>query len=73
MGASIVFSLIGRGQIADLISKPTGPADRMRLLREQQLADLEREDAENFARTSRSGGGGGGDSDEEEEEGGDDE
>ena len=51
VGASIVASLIGRGQIADLVSKPVGPADRLRQLREQQLAQLEEEDAENKERS----------------------
>jgi hypothetical protein len=46
VGASIVASLIGRGQIADLVTKPTGPADRMRALRKAQAEDLERQDAE---------------------------
>lgn len=50
VGASIVASLIGRGQIADLVSKPPGPAERLRALREQQLAQLEADDAENKAR-----------------------
>lgn len=43
VGASIVASLIGRGQIADLITKPPGPADRMRALREAQMEQLEKE------------------------------
>jgi len=59
VGASIVASLIGRGQIADLVSKPVGPADRLRALRENQLAQLEEEDAENQALA---------DGDEEEDE-----
>jgi hypothetical protein len=46
VGASIVASLIGRGQIADLVTKPTGPADRMRALRAAQAEDLERKEAE---------------------------
>ena len=46
VGASIVASLIGRGQIADLITAPTGPADRMRALRAQQAEELEQEDIE---------------------------
>ena len=50
VGASIVASLIGRGQIADLITAPTGPADRMRALRESQLEELEATDAEARAR-----------------------
>ena len=46
VGASIVASLIGRGQIADLITKPTGPAQRMRELRKTQAQDLERQEEE---------------------------
>lgn len=66
VGASIVASLIGRGQIADLVSKPVGPADRLRALREQQLAQLEEDDAENQARTIAAEEGG--DEDEEDED-----
>ena len=43
VGASIVASLIGRGQIADLVTRPPGPADRMRALRAKQMAELEAE------------------------------
>ncbi|KIX05184.1 uncharacterized protein Z518_06056 [Rhinocladiella mackenziei CBS 650.93] len=43
VGASIVVSLIGRGQIADLITRPPGPADRMRAFRQKQLEELEPE------------------------------
>lgn len=68
VGASIVASLVGRGQIADLITRPSGPADRMRALREQQLAELESEDAEAQARAANTDG-----DEEEEEEDGDDE
>jgi Protein of unknown function (DUF3429) len=49
VGASIVASLIGRGQIADLVTKPTGPADRMRALRQARTQELERQDAEALA------------------------
>ena len=62
VGVSIVASLIGRGQIADLVSKPVGPADRLRALRESQLASLEEDDAENKARQVADG------DDEEEDE-----
>jgi Protein of unknown function (DUF3429) len=41
VGASIVASLIGRGQIADLVTAPPGPADRMHALRESQMEQLE--------------------------------
>jgi len=43
VGASIVASLIGRGQIADLVTKPPGPADRMRAVRALQLEQLKKE------------------------------
>ncbi|KAF2720193.1 hypothetical protein K431DRAFT_286035 [Polychaeton citri CBS 116435] len=44
VGGSIVASLIGRGQIADRIGQLPGPADRIRALRESQLASLEEEE-----------------------------
>jgi hypothetical protein len=50
VGASIVLSLIGRGQIADKVQRIPGPADRMRALREQQLEELEEEEAKRRAR-----------------------
>ena len=37
VGSSIVISLIGRGQIADRIEKPSGPADRIQKLRDSQV------------------------------------
>ncbi|EXJ81864.1 hypothetical protein A1O1_07929 [Capronia coronata CBS 617.96] len=40
VGASIVASLVGRGQIADLVTRPPGPADRMRELRAKQMQEL---------------------------------
>jgi hypothetical protein len=36
VGASIVISLIGRGQIADRVDKPPGVADRIRAFRGDQ-------------------------------------
>ena len=44
VGASIVISLIGRGQIADKLSRLPGPADRLRELRESQMEALEEEE-----------------------------
>ena len=44
VGASIVASLIGRGQIADLVSKPTSAVQRFRELREKQYQELEKVD-----------------------------
>ncbi|KAK6006336.1 hypothetical protein QM012_006746 [Aureobasidium pullulans] len=45
VGASIVASLIGRGQIADRINKLPGPADRVRALRDAQAQQLSDEEA----------------------------
>ncbi|KAL8683539.1 MAG: hypothetical protein Q9186_000451 [Xanthomendoza sp. 1 TL-2023] len=44
VGASIVISLIGRGQIADKISRLPGPADRLKALRETQMEEIEKEE-----------------------------
>lgn len=44
VGASIVISLIGRGQIADQIGNLPAPVDRIRALREAQSENLEREE-----------------------------
>ena len=50
VGASIVLSLIGRGQIADKISKLLVPADRMKALRDSQMESLEQEERERRAK-----------------------
>lgn len=44
VGASIVISLIGRGQIADQIGNLPAPMDRIKALREAQSENLEREE-----------------------------
>ena len=44
VGASIVISLIGRGQIADKINRLPSPADRIRRLRDLQLDEMEQEE-----------------------------
>ena len=44
VGASIVVSLIGRGQIADKINRLPGPADRIKALRDSQMQSLEEEE-----------------------------
>ena len=62
VGASIVASLIGRGQIADQINKLPSPADRVKALRDMQLDAMEAEEREKRARIAA-----------EEEEGEDDE
>lgn len=46
VGASIVLSLVGRGQIADRMGKLPGPADRIKALRESQTAQAQKEEAE---------------------------
>lgn len=50
VGAAIVLSLVGRGQIADKVTRAPGPADRMRALRESQVNALEEEEEERRAR-----------------------
>jgi len=44
VGASIVVSLIGRGQIADKINRLPGPADRIKALKDLQLSAMETEE-----------------------------
>jgi hypothetical protein len=61
VGASIVLSLIGRGQIADKVTRVPGPAEKMRQIREQQLEELEEAEAKRKARAGSS-------EDEDEEE-----
>ena len=50
VGASIVISLVGRGQIADQINKLPGPADRIKALRDSQLSAMETEERYKQAR-----------------------
>ncbi|KAL8920145.1 MAG: hypothetical protein Q9172_004627 [Xanthocarpia lactea] len=63
VGASIVISLIGRGQVADKISRMPGPADRLRALKETQMEEIEKEERERRARIMAQD-----EEDEEEEE-----
>lgn len=44
VGSAIVASLIGRGQIADRISRPSGPAEKIRELRDSQAKSFEEEE-----------------------------
>ena len=44
VGASIVISLIGRGQIVDKINRLPSPADRIKALRDSQLEAMETEE-----------------------------
>ncbi len=44
VGASIVASLIGRGEIADKINRLPGPADRIKALRDSQMEYLSEEE-----------------------------
>ena len=50
VGASIVVSLIGRGQISDKINRLPGPADRLKALRDSQMESLEKEERERRAK-----------------------
>ena len=73
VGASIVFSLIGRGQIADQINKLPSPADRVKALRDMQLSAIEAEEREKQARIVAEEKGEDGEDDEDEEDGREDE
>lgn len=66
VGASIVASLIGRGQIADQINKLPSPADRVKALRDLQFGAMEAEESEKRARIAAEEEGEGEDEDEEE-------
>ena len=70
VGASIVASLIGRGQIADQINKLPSPADRVKALRDLQLDAMETEEREKRARIAQEEEEG---EDESDEEGDDEE
>jgi len=62
VGASLVASLIGRGQIADQINRLPGPADRIKALRDAQMEQLEAEEKAKRARIAEE------DEDEEDED-----
>ena len=49
VGASIVVSLIGRGQITSKDGRLPGPAEKMKQLRDSQWENLEREERERRA------------------------
>lgn len=70
VGASIVVSLIGRGEIADKINRLPGPADRIKALRDQQMEYLSEEEK---ARKAKIVAEEEGEDDEEDDEDGDDE
>ncbi|MCJ1313086.1 hypothetical protein MMC25_006763 [Agyrium rufum] len=50
VGASIVASLIGRGQISDKINQLPGPAQHLKELRDSQMASLAEEEKERRAK-----------------------
>lgn len=50
VGASIVISLVGRGQIADKLNRLPGPADRIKALRDAQAESLAEEERARRAR-----------------------
>lgn len=68
VGASIVASLIGRGQIADQINRLPSPADRVKQLRDIQYEAAEEEEKAKRARLIAEDEG----EEDEDEDGGDD-
>ena len=68
VGASIVASLIGRGEIADKINKLPSPADRVRALRESQAESLAEEEKARRERIAAEEEESGDDEEDEEEE-----
>jgi len=68
VGASIVVSLIGRGQIADKINRLPGPADRIKALRDSQMQSLEEEEKLKRAKLVDDEEEGGDEDEEKEEE-----
>lgn len=66
VGASIVASLIGRGQIADQINRLPSPADRVKKLRDLQYEAAEEEERAMRARLIAEGEG---EEDEDEDDG----
>ena len=70
VGASIVASLIGRGQIADQINRLPSPADRVKRLRDIQYEAAEEEEKAKRARLIAEDEG---EEDEDEDEDGGDE
>lgn len=71
VGASIVASLIGRGQIADQINRLPSPADRVKRLRDIQYEAAEEEEKAMRARLIAEDEGEG--DEDEDEDGGDEE
>jgi len=53
VGASIVLSLVGRGQIADKSHSLPGPAQKMQELRDSQWENLEKEEKERRAQMAK--------------------
>ena len=70
VGASIVVSLVGRGQIVEYTGHPSRPSDKLKQLRESQTMYLEREEEERQKRLAEAGEEEEGEAEEEEEEGG---
>ena len=68
VGASIVATLIGRGEIADKINRLPGPADRLKALRDSQMEALAEEEKARRDRIAAEEEEGGDDEEDEEEE-----
>lgn len=54
VGAAIVVSLIGRGQISDMVGKLPGPADRVKEFRQNAEEEMEKEERAKRARIVKS-------------------
>ena len=67
VGASIVISLIGRGEIVEYTAHPSRPSDKLKELRESQMLYLEKEEEERQKRIAEEDAEGSGDEEEEEE------
>ena len=65
MGASIVVSLVGRGQIVEYTGHPSRPSDKLKEIRESQMLYLQKEEEERQKMIAEEDEG-----EEEEEEGG---
>ena len=67
VGATLVISLIGRGQIVEYTGHPSRPSDKIKQIRESQVMYLEKEEEERKRRMAAKDEESGGDEEEEEE------
>ena len=67
VGASLVVSLIGRGEIVEYTGHPSRPSDKLKALRESQMMYLEKEEEERQRRIAEEDEEGGSEDEEKEE------